>query len=61
MASEKKKVAGTVRFISESSRMCGTLFLGHMVEIRIGNCNYQKQNGGKNNGQIIQGRETQPE
>ena len=50
-----------VRFLSDSSRLCGTLFLGQMVEIQIGNCNYQKENGRKNNRQIIQRRETQPE
>ena len=61
MASEKKKVAGAVRFISESSRLHGTLFLGHIVEIQIGNCNYQDGDGRKNNRQIVQRRETQPE
>ena|SRR2546425_6346832 len=61
MVSKKKKVAGKVRFISESSRLCGTLFLGQMVEIRIGYCNYQQGDGRKNNPPIIQRRETEPE
>jgi len=39
--SEKKRVAGTVRFLSDSSRLCGTLFLGQMVEIQIGELNYR--------------------
>jgi len=59
--SEKKRVAGTVRFLSDSSRLCGTLFLGQMVEIQIGELNYRQGEDKKNNRQIIPRTETQPE
>jgi len=49
-----------VRFISESSQLCGTLFRGQMVEIQIGNYREEEEDT-KNNQQIIQRRETQPE